>query len=59
MVLAPIVLAIVAKHHANTSHDQLGAQLQNEAQNSSAQAQKAAPHVGGILGKILDQVQAH
>lgn len=59
MILAPIVLAILAKRHANASHDQLGTQLQQEAQNASAQAQKSSPHVGGILGKILDQVQAH
>ena len=59
MIVAPIVLAILARRHANASHDQLGTQLQQEAQNASVQAQKAAPHVGGILGKILDQVQSH
>ena len=59
MILAPIVLGILAKRHANASHDQLQTQLQQEAQTTSAQAQKSAPHVGGILGKILDQVQGH
>jgi len=53
MILAPMVLAMLAKRHQNAGQQDVNATLQQEAQ----QAQKAAPpHVGGILGKILGAV---
>lgn len=60
MILAPIVLAILARRHGaasgkNDGTGSLGGALQQDAQ---AAQQDAPPHVGGILGKILSHVQA-
>lgn len=57
MLLAPIVIAMLAKRHASTQHDQLGGALAQEADQAREQAQRTSPHVGGILGKILDAAQ--
>lgn len=57
MLLAPIVIAMLAKRHANTPHDELGGALGQEATQAREQAQRTSPHVGGILGKILDAAQ--
>ena len=58
MILAPIVLAILARRHSNAANSDtsgsLGGALQKDAQ---AAQQSGAPHMGGILGKILNHVQ--
>ena len=60
MILAPIVLAVLARRHGsadttNGASGSLGGALRQDAQ---AAKQNGAPHMGGILGKILNQVQA-
>lgn len=60
MILAPIVLAVLAKRHTasnggNAAAGSLGGALQQDAQ--AAQQQSGSPHVGGILGKILSHVE--
>lgn len=57
MILAPIVLAMLAKRHGQAGGGQLGGALQEEAREAHTRAQQQSPHVGGILGKILAQVQ--
>jgi len=59
VVLAPIVLAALA--HQRSQQQQSAAptpvspaDLQHEAQQAQAQVQRTAPHVGGLVGKILD-----
>lgn len=54
VTLAPIVLAMLAKRHAATPSTSVGTTVQREAQEAHAEAQRSAPHVGGVLGKILD-----
>ena len=55
-ILAPIVLGALANHCAQPqqAQGQLGDVLRNEAQ----QAQQQSPQAGGLLGKILSQVEA-
>lgn len=57
MILAPIVLAVLARRHASANNNtgSIGGALQQDAQ---AAQQNGAPHMGGILGKILSHVQA-
>lgn len=60
MILAPIVLAVLARRHGNSGSSaagagSLGGALQQDAQTAQ---QNGPPHVGGILGKILSHVQA-
>jgi len=57
LALAPIVMAMLAKRHANTKENELAPALQQEAQAAHEQASRRSPHVGGLLGKILQQVQ--
>jgi hypothetical protein len=57
MALAPIVLAILAKRHANRSSAELGTALQQEARSAEEHVQRTAPHMGGLLGKILNYVE--
>ena len=59
MMLAPIVLAVLARRHAGAAGSagipgSIGGALQQEAQTAQ---QSGSPHVGGILGKILSHVQ--
>jgi hypothetical protein len=62
MILGPIVLAALARRHAQASAQQgatntsLTNVLQQDAQ--AAQAQAPSPHVGGLLGKILSHVES-
>jgi len=54
MILAPMVLAMLAKRRqASPSPQPIDTDLRDEAQR----AQTKAPHVGGILGKILSHVE--
>ena len=61
MILGPIVLAALARHHAQataqgqTSDSSLGGTLRQEA--AAAQAKTQSPHVGGLLGAILKHVE--
>jgi hypothetical protein len=60
MILAPIVLAALARRHAQATaqgapNASLTHVLQQDAQ--AAQAQAPSPHVGGLLGKILSHVE--
>ena len=57
MVLAPIVMAALAKRHGNASHEEIGGALQQEAQAAQDHAQRTSPQLGGLLGKILSHVQ--
>lgn len=59
MMLAPIVLGVLARKHfggenpQQTSSGQLAGALRQEAQT----AQQRAPHVGGLLGRVLGMVE--
>ncbi|NUQ91515.1 MAG: DUF937 domain-containing protein [Gemmatimonadaceae bacterium] len=57
MILAPIVLGVLARRHAQTqqqgSAQPVGAVLQDEAQHAQQQAQRQAPQLGGLLGQIF------
>lgn len=63
MILAPIVIGMLARRHAQASqpgqqaNPDLGSVLQQEARETHAQAQRQSPHVGGLLGKILSHVE--
>lgn len=70
MVLAPIVLAAIAHQRKQQSAVQGAAQtdangdgipdaLQHEARQAQAQAQRQSPHIGGLVGKILDSATRH
>jgi len=60
LMLSPIVLGVLARRQfggqsaSTTPADQLGGTLQQEAQAAVRQA----PHVGGLLGKILGAVES-
>jgi len=56
MILAPIVLAVLARRHgaASSAPGSVGGALQQDAQ---AAQHSSPPHIGGILGKILSHVQ--
>lgn len=61
MILGPIVLAALARRHAQAKAQgapdaSLTNVLQQDAQ--AAQAQAPSPHVGGLLGKILSHVES-
>jgi hypothetical protein len=53
MILAPIVIGALARRHSQSANADLGTVLNTEAQT----AKESSPQVGGILGKILNQVQ--
>ncbi len=58
MILVPIVLAAIA-HHKRTAALQpadIGPSLQRDAETAQAHAERQAPHMGGILGSIMNQV---
>ena len=62
MILGPIVLAALARRHAQATaqgtNPSLSNVLQQDAQAAQAKAQTASPHVGGLLGKILSHVES-
>lgn len=57
-ILVPIVLAAIAHHRktANADPAQMGQVLQREAETAHEQAVQEAPHRGGLLGAIMNQV---
>ena len=61
MILGPIVLAALARRHAQATaqgaNPSLSNVLQQDAQAAQAKAQATSPHVGGLLGKILSHVE--
>ena len=63
MILAPIVMGALAKramNHGEAQSDpgQLGQVLQQDAAQAHQQATASSPHMGGILGKILDMAES-
>ena len=63
MILAPIVMGAIAKRamsHGAAQDDpgQLGQVLQQDAVQAQQQAASHSPHMGGILGKILDMAES-
>ena len=63
MILAPIVMGALAKRAmdhgtAQTDPGQLGQVLQQDAAQAQQQATATSPHMGGILGKILDMAES-
>jgi hypothetical protein len=58
MMLAPIVLGVLARRHAQAASQndpaQLGGALRQDAHEAKQQAQQESPHLGGLLGKIID-----
>jgi hypothetical protein len=57
MILAPIVLGLLAKRHAQKSQQEIGGALQQEAQAAQQHAQRQSPHIGGLVGKILSYAE--
>lgn len=54
LMLAPIVMGVLARRHANQSNPaQVSEELKRESQTAQQQAQNQAPHLGGLLGKIF------
>ena len=57
MILAPIVMAVLARKHAEAQQQgtaqPVGAVLQTEAQQAAQQAQQQRPQLGGLLGQIF------
>jgi hypothetical protein len=64
LMLSPIVLGVLARHQfggqgaQQADPQQVSGALRQEAQAAQQAAQRQAPHVGGLLGKILGAVQA-
>ena len=58
MILVPIVLAALAHHKRNSglAPAEVGPTLQNQARSAQAHAEREAPHMGGLLGGIMDHV---
>ena len=71
LILAPIVLAALAHQRkqqqqsatqpsgADLNGDGIPDALQQEARQAQAETQRTAPHIGGIVGKILDAATRH
>ena len=57
-ILAPIVVAMLAKRRQQAGAKPLDTHLREEAQQAHEQAQRRSPQVGGILGKILSYAEA-
>jgi len=57
LILAPIVLAALA--HQHQQQPPTSDSLQQEAQQAQAQVQRTSPHIGGLVGKILDAATRH
>ena len=58
MILVPIVLAAIAHHKrsAGLAPSEVGPTLQEQARTAQAQAERQAPHMGGLLGGIMSHV---
>jgi hypothetical protein len=58
MILVPIVLAAIAHHKrsASLAPSEVGPTLQNQARAAQAEAERQAPHMGGLLGGIMSHV---
>lgn len=58
MILVPIVLGAIALHKrtAGLHPREVGPTLQRDAETAAAHAERQAPHMGGILGTIMNQV---
>jgi len=58
MILVPIVLAAIAHHKRQTkiTPADMSPSLQNEARSAQQHAERQQPHLGGILGGIMDHV---
>lgn len=63
MMLAPVVLGILARRHFGSAGGSASAsapdagQLRDELQNAAQSAAKQSPHMGGLLGKIMNAVE--
>jgi hypothetical protein len=57
MILAPIVMGVLAKRHANASHEEIGGALQQDAHAAQEHAKRTSPQLGGLLGKIMSHVE--
>ena len=54
MMLAPIVMAVLArKHAAQANPAQVGDDLKRESESAQQQARTQAPQLGGLLGQIF------
>lgn len=58
MILVPIVLAALAHHKRKSglAPSEVGPTLQNQARSAQAEAERQAPHMGGLLGGIMSHV---
>lgn len=58
MILVPLVLAGIARHKSSKGREtaQVGPDLRSDAQSAQAYAERKAPHTGGLLGSIMNQV---
>ena len=58
MILVPLVLAGIARHKSSQGRQttQVGPDLRSDAQSAQAYAERKAPHTGGLLGSIMNQV---
>lgn len=58
LILVPIVLAAIAHHKrsANLAPSDVGPTLRNQAQTAQARAEQQSPHLGGLLGGIMNHV---
>jgi len=58
MILVPIVLAAIAHHKrsAGLAPSEVGPTLQEQARTAQAEAERQAPHMGGLLGGIMSHV---
>jgi hypothetical protein len=58
MILVPLVLAGIARHKSSQGREtvQVGPDLRSDAQSAQAYAERKAPHTGGLLGSIMNQV---
>jgi hypothetical protein len=58
MILVPIVLAAIAHHKRqnNITPADMSPNLQDEARTAQQHAERQSPHMGGILGGIMDHV---
>jgi hypothetical protein len=58
MILVPLVLAGIARHKRSQGREtaQVGPDLRSDAQAAQAYAERKAPHTGGLLGAIMNQV---
>ena len=58
MILVPLVLAGIARHKSSQGRQTatVAPDLRSDAQSAQAYAERKAPHMGGLLGSIMNQV---